>query len=261
MQNREELKQNISLEIAPDCVESETAQRIREQFDESGADEERDLTLKLDEDGLSLISDGQVLKGDFTRMLPRLKAGKLSGELLVRAAKIKGKEGLLTAVDATAGLGEDSLLLAAAGFQVILCERNPVVYELLRDAVRRAEEIPELAEIVGRMELRHEDSLETMRQLEFPPDVILLDPMFPERQKSALVKKKLQMIQKLELPCMDERELLITAMRAKPKKLIVKRPPKGPDLAEIKPDHSIAGKSVRFDCFVSPYDRIHKYDP
>ena len=86
-----------------------------------------------------MISDGQVLKGDFTRMLPRLKAGKLSGELLVRAAKIKGKEGLLTAVDATAGLGEDSLLLAAAGFQVILCERNPVVYELLRDAVRRAE--------------------------------------------------------------------------------------------------------------------------
>ena len=60
---------------------------------------------------------------------------------------------------------------------------------------------------------------------------------------------------------MDERNLLITAMRTKPKKLIVKRPPKGPYLAEIRPDHSITGKAVRFDCFVSPYDRIHKFDP
>ena len=60
---------------------------------------------------------------------------------------------------------------------------------------------------------------------------------------------------------MDERELLIAAVRAKPKKLIVKRPPKGPYLAEIKPDHSITGKAVRFDCFVSPYDRVHKFDP
>lgn len=261
MQNREKLKQKILFDIAPGCTDSGTTQRIRERFDGSETDQERGLTLKLDEDGLSLVSEGQILRGDFTRMLPRLKAGKLSGELLVRAAKIKGKEGLLTAVDATAGLGEDSLLLAAAGFHVTLCERNPVVYELLRDAVRRAERIPELAEIVGRMELRHEDSIETMRQLEFAPDVILLDPMFPERQKSALVKKKLQMIQKLELPCMDERELLIAAVRAKPKKLIVKRPPKGPYLAEIKPDHSITGKAVRFDCFVSPYDRVHKFDP
>lgn len=258
MENREELK-NLSVEIASDASDLETAQRMKKLFGENKA--EQDLLLKLDKDGLSLVSDGQVLRGDFTRMLPRLKAGKLSGELLVRAAKIKGKEGPLTAVDATAGLGEDSLLLAAAGFRVILCERNPIVYELLRDAVRRAKELPELAEIVGRMELRHEDSLETMRRLEFIPDVILLDPMFPERQKSALVKKKLQMIQKLELPCMDERELLITAMRARPKKLIVKRPPKGPYLAEIKPDHSITGKAVRFDCFVSPYERIHKFDP
>ena len=261
MEKQETLKENFVLEVAPECADTEAAQRLLEHFGMGVDPVEGELTLRLDGEGLSLISEGQTLRGDFTRMLPRLKAGKLQGELLVRTAKIKGADGPLRAVDATAGLGEDSLLLAAAGFQVILYERNPVVYELLRDALERAAAIPELAEITARMDVRNGDSIEAMARLEFIPDVILLDPMFPERQKSALVKKKLQMIQKLEEPCMDERELLLTAMRAKPRKLIVKRPPKGPYLAEIKPDHSITGKAVRFDCFVSPFDRIRKFDP
>lgn len=223
-------------------------------------DEKRDeLTLVRDEEGLALVGEGQMLRGDFTRMLPRIKAGRLNSELLVKAAKIKKAEGELTAVDATAGLGEDSLLLAAAGFNVTLYERNPVVYELLKDALERAAQIPELAPVVARMTAVHDDSVAGMASLETPPDVILLDPMFPARQKSALVKKKLQMIQKLEQPCDDEITLLLTAMEAKPKKLIVKRPPKGDYLAGLKPDHSIEGKAVRFDCFASPYDRLEKF--
>ena len=91
------------------------------------------------------------------------------------------------------------------------------------------------------------------------PDVVLLDPMFPARQKSSLVKKKLQMIQKLEIPCDDETALLLAAMKTCPKKLIIKRPPKGPYLAGLKPDHSLTGKAVRFDCFVNPADRLHKF--
>ena len=223
-------------------------------------DEKRDeLTLVRDEEGVALVGEGQMLRGDFTRMLPRIKAGRLNSELLVKAAKIKKAEGELNAVDATAGLGEDSLLLAAAGFRVTLYERNPVVYELLKDALERASQIPELAPVVARMTAVHADSVAGMASLEAPPDVILLDPMFPARQKSALVKKKLQMIQKLEQPCDDEITLLLTAMEAKPKKLIVKRPPKGEYLAGLKPDHSIEGKAVRFDCFASPYDRLEKF--
>lgn len=215
--------------------------------------------LVRDEAGLALVGEGQVLRGDFTRMLPRIKAGRLSSELLVKAAKIKKAEGELTAVDATAGLGEDSLLLAAAGFNVTLYERNPLVYELLKDALDRAALSPELAPVVARMNAVHADSVAGMRELETSPDVILLDPMFPARQKSALVKKKLQMIQKLERPCDDEIGLLLAAMEARPKKLIIKRPPKGDYLAGLKPDHSIEGKAVRFDCFASPYDRLEKF--
>ena len=220
---------------------------------------ENGLVLNRDENGLSLHWEDQVLRGDFTRMLPRLKNNNLSKELLVKAAKIKDSDHPLMAVDATAGLGEDSILLAAAGFQVRMYERNPVIYQLLSDALERAKQVSELSGIVSRMHVVHEDSIEAMTHLDFTPDIILLDPMFPERQKSALVKKKLQMIQKLEIPCMDEIQLIKTAMEAKPKKLIIKRPPKGPYLAGIKPDYSNEGKAVRFDCFVSPADRLHKF--
>ncbi len=264
MNQRTEITQKIHLYIAPKYSNLEQAEHLKSVFPlllpESQTEAEPDLLLlKFDQEGLSLHSDGQVLKGDFTRMLPRIKNSNLSKELLVRAAKIKDSDGPLTALDATAGLGEDSLLLAAAGFHVDLYERNPVVYELLCDTWIRATKIPELSEIVSRMQIHYEDSIEAMKHRETPPDVILLDPMFPERQKSALVKKKLQMIQKLEIPCMDEVKLMKTAMEAKPKKLIVKRPPKGPHLAGLKPDYSNEGKAVRFDCFSSPYDRIHKF--
>ena len=253
-----ELNQHMLIRIAPECADTETAQRITARF-AATADDPDALTLQLDADGLSLISGDQILQGDFTRMLPRLRPDRLNSELLVRAAKIKDPTGPLTALDATAGLGEDSLLLAAAGFHVTLCERNPVIYELLRDAMTRAAGIPELAGIIARMHLINGDSMDVMTQLDTAPDVILLDPMFPERQKSALVKKKLQMIQKLEFPCLDEKALFLSAAQAAPRKLVIKRPPKGPFLAGIKPDYSISGKAVRFDCFATPGARVEKF--
>lgn len=252
--------QSIPVFIEAECMESEAAKKLINKFTftQSCTDIESPF-LSLSENGLSLISDGQSLRGDFTRLIPRIRQNNLSQELLVRAAKIREPENILNAVDATAGMGEDSFLLAAAGFHVRLYERNPMIFELLSDALRRALEIPELAETAGRMQIFHEDSISAMKELPFIPDVILLDPMFPERQKSSLVKKKLQVIQKLEMPCTDEKELILAAMQAKPKKLIIKRPPKGAYLAGIKPDFSNSGKAVRFDCIVSPYDRIGKF--
>ncbi len=245
----------VKLHIAPHMAETEAAARLREQFHTE--DTQEGLTLRLDSEGLTLCADGQELRGDFTHLLPRLKG--LSGEFLVKAAKIKNADAPLRAIDATAGLGEDSFFLAAAGFHVTLYERNPVVYALLCDALERASHHPQLSDIVARMTALYGDSAAQLPKADPAPDVVLLDPMFPARQKSALVKKKLQMIQKLELPCMDEAQLLRAAMEARPKKLLIKRPPKGPYLAGIKPDHSIEGKAVRFDCIVSPYDRIHKF--
>ena len=207
--------------------------------------------LRRDAGGLALVGEGMVLRADFSRLLPRLRSDRLSRELLVRAARVRGVEAP-TAVDATAGLGEDSLLLAAAGFSVRLYEKDQVIAALLRDALERAVALPELADVVARMELLEEDSVEALPHLDFSPDVVLLDPMFPERTKSAAVKKKFQLLHHLERPCENEGELLDAALAACPRKIVIKRPPKGPVLAGVKPSYQVTGKAVRYDVIVPP---------
>ncbi|MCC6095193.1 MAG: class I SAM-dependent methyltransferase [Eubacterium sp.] len=228
------------------------------------------------------------MRGDFSEMLPRLRHNNLSHELLIKAARIRDlEEGRVpVAMDATAGMGQDALLLAAAGFRVELYEQDPVIAALLADALERAAADPALSETVGRMRLHKEDSISAMRALcemdiisgmcgthgedsncidimqtlqDVPavvrPDVIYLDPMFPERQKNALVKKKFQLLHQLETPCRNEEELLQAALKVHPFKVVVKRPRKGPDLAGMKPGYSIPGKAIRYDCFVFPESR------
>lgn len=209
------------------------------------------LELRRDDEGLALVGDGMVLRADFSRLLPRLRADRLGRELLVRAARTRGVA-TPTAVDATAGLGEDSLLLAAAGFTVTMFEKDPVIAALLRDALDRAANDSRLAGAVARMTLVEGDSVAGLRKLGFSPDVVFLDPMFPERTKSAAVKKKFQLLHHLERPCEDEEGLLAAALSARPRKVVIKRPPKGPWLAGAKPSHSLTGKAVRYDVIVPP---------
>lgn len=258
-------------------------------------DAEHPLVLHRTEQGLVLEKEKMSLRCDFLEMLPRIKPGKLQTELLVKAAKIKHKEPLSDsgiqsknnieqskvtnerslpaipiAIDATAGLGQDSFLLAAAGFTVYMFEQDPIIAALLEDALDRAKSDPALANIVERMHLFAEDSISALQRLgtslsrdeQMPqtsdsppyltvkPDVIYLDPMFPERTKSAAVKKKFQLLHHLEHPCENEEELLGAAMNIQPRKIVVKRMAKGPFLAGKKPSYSIKGKSIRYDCYV-----------
>ena len=220
----------------------------------------KDLALISDESGLSLkSSDGLSLRGDFSTLLRRIKHDNLTHELIVKAARIKNFEEIrpLKVLDATAGMGEDSFLLAACGFEVTLFEYDHIIAALLKDSIERAERDPKLAEIAGRMAVVEGDSIEYMRHIvrkagidaaDYVYDVILLDPMFPERQKSGLIKKKFQLLQQLESPCSDEKDMLEAAIGAAGHKVIIKRPAKGPYLAGVKPDYSIEGKAVRYDC-------------
>ena len=207
------------------------------------------LTLFMDVKGVSLIGYGLSYRGDFAEsMLHRITEGRLQHEMLVHVAKTKEKNP--KAIDATAGMGEDSLLLAACGYEVTMFEQNPVIAALLKDALRRAKKHPVLKEITGRMQLVEGSSIELLPKQIDQPDLIYLDPMFPARQKSGLIGKKLQLIQKLEQPCVEETLLLETAIQAHPKKIIIKRPLKGENLAGRVPDYSVKGKAIRYDCIV-----------
>lgn len=206
--------------------------------------------LVRDEKGLKITDGVLELYGDFTKMSKRLKQSNLERELLVKAVRIKSLSRPLVVMDATAGLGEDSLLIAAAGHRVYLYESDETIGALLEDAHRRALEDENLKPIAERMTINIGDSIQAMSHLDFEPDVIYLDPMFPKREKSAEVKKKFQLIHGLEEPCTNEQEMLNAAINANPRKIVIKRPVKGPFLADRKPDYSVTGNSVRYDCIV-----------
>lgn len=216
-----------------------------------------DMELVREPAGLTLRAGGMGLRGDFLRLLPRLRQDRLSRELLVRAARVRGADARPTAVDATAGLGEDALLLAASGFAVTLCERNPVVARLLADALERASALAGLAEVAARMRLVAGDGAAYLQGFgdaggALAPDVVYLDPMFPQKRKDAATKKKLQLLQMLEDPAHDEEGLLAAALAARPRKVVIKRPLKGPWLGGVKPSYALAGKVVRYDVLVVP---------
>ena len=101
----------------------------------------------------------------------------------------------------------------------------------------------------GMVKLTEGNSVKLMPALLDPVDVIYLDPMFPARQKSSLINKKLQLIQKLEPPCSQETDLFDAAISAEPDKIIVKRPLKSEFLAGRKPSYTLSGKAIRYDCY------------
>lgn len=212
------------------------------------------IMLCLSSSGLSLQKGNMSLHCDFQDMLSRIKPGKLQSELLVKAAKIKSSNSSvstsLTAIDATAGLGQDSFLLAAAGFSVHMYEQDPIIAALLRDALQQANHNPNLFPITQRMHLYEKNSILALQTITETPDVIYLDPMFPARTKSAAVKKKFQLLHELEQPCENEEVLLQAAEALHPRKIVVKRMLKGPYLAQKKPSYSLKGKSIRYDCYV-----------
>jgi 16S rRNA (guanine1516-N2)-methyltransferase len=231
--------------------EKQLADYVREKSDGR-------LYLSESSEGLSLTDGKLTLRADFRPMIRRLKQSNMEHEMLVRASRIRGLDAAgrpKLAIDATAGFGEDSLLLAAAGVEVRLFERDPVIAALLEDAMRRALAIPELRETVLRMTLTAGDSIRLMPGITPAPDLVYLDPMFPGRTKSALVGKKFQLLHDLEQPCQDETALLRAAVLAGPRKIVIKRPAKGPYLAGIRPDGELAGKAVRYDSLFFPEER------
>lgn len=186
-------------------------------------------------------------------------------------------ESQYTVIDATAGLGQDSFLLAAAGFSVEMYEQDPIIAALLQDALERGLKNAALATVISNMHLYKQDSVSALKDRAYAlgmthplgeaqnpiadndsftqtnlrkPEVIYLDPMFPARTKSAAVKKKFQLLHQLEHPCENETELFEAAQMLRPHKIVVKRMLKGPYLANKKPSYSIKGKAIRYDCYV-----------
>ncbi|MFA7552695.1 MAG: class I SAM-dependent methyltransferase [Spongiibacteraceae bacterium] len=206
--------------------------------------------------GLAIVQTGAKAAGpvfvDFSSGTTDHRRKQGGGELIVKAVA-GSKSQLPVVLDTTAGLGRDSFVLASRGYSVTLCERSAVIAAVLADGLQRGLDSSdsELRAIVQRMQLKRMDALAYMRteaQLS-PPDVVVIDPMFPHSKKSALVKKDMQAFQQLVGADEDSDQLLMQALLIAKHRVVVKRPKKAEFLAARKPNFSVAGKAIRFDIY------------
>lgn len=188
------------------------------------------------------------------KLLYRKQQAGLRKEWLSRAIGLKPSDNPII-VDATAGLGRDSFILASLGFHIILLERSPILFLLLQDALKRAAQHPSLSPIIERMHLIQANSIEWLQNSTTPIDVIYLDPMFPERKKSASVKKEMAILQELLEKDEDANQLLDQALTCATYRVVVKRPRSAANLADQTPHFALMGKNSRFDVYLIPQER------
>lgn len=221
------------------------------------ADLNSGLVLWLDDNGLALktLDDAKMgaVQVDFaaSSMSWRRQHGGGKNEAIAKAVGIKGSY-RPAVLDATAGLGRDAFILASLGCYLTLLERSNVVSALLEDGLRRAAQDQDLGSwLPQNMQLLSEGAVSVMTQWQGQkPDVVYLDPMFPHRKKSALVKKEMRLFQQLLGPDEDADSLLQPALQLAQKRVVVKRPAGAPWLDEKKPHIEMTGRANRFDVYL-----------
>lgn len=151
--------------------------------------------------------------------------------------------------DGTAGLGRDGFILASLGCEVTMCERNPVIHALLADGLRRLHSGSNAKNLS--IKLHAGQSLEFLGTNLENFDVIYLDPMYPHRTKSALVKKEMRILRKLVGDDTDFDKLLEIALKTAKQRVVIKRPKTAPPIGQVPPTHSIESRKTRFDVYIT----------
>lgn len=240
------------------------AQAFSERFGFALVDHTRDdslLQLRFHDERIELY-DRQLdtaIHVDFLHgaLAHRQKFGGGKGQAIAKAVglgKTANKSRCLTILDATAGLARDAWVLATLGCRLTLVERSPVLYTLIRDGIERALQtqddkhpVRRFTNLVLASSVLYMDHMDT----DSHPDVITIDPMYPARKKSALVKKDMQILHKLIGPSEDEGELLQTAVQHARQRVVVKRPIHAEPVANMPPDTQIRSKKTRYDIYLT----------
>lgn len=168
-------------------------------------------------------------------------------EALIRAVRIKQER--YTICDATAGFGEDGMILSQLSQPLTMLEKNPVIAALLLNGLLRYFKIPDrrptsINDLNRNLTFTFDDSIEHLQSHQY--DVVYLDPMFKGGYKGQ-IKKKAQVLNQLAKD-FDDEALLNVALSAANHKVVVKRAAKANFLLK-KPHYSIKAGVVRFDVY------------
>lgn len=219
--------------------------------------------LQVSDDITLHIADKVFLSWDSDPKLKPLCFDFLSDKLIYRISHGgKHKENVAKAVmsglshpvvfDATAGMGRDSFILQCAGCSVYMFERNPVIWLLLRDALDRAVSSTFFKALPHGLPSLMPCGEACRYQGDVVPDVIYYDPMFPDRKKSALVKKEMRIFKALIGADEDIESTLLALICMAKHKVILKRPQTAAPITfqGVKPIGSVEGGACRFDIYM-----------
>ena len=254
--------------LNPDLFTEKLTQKRRQQLSQTAT---QSILLLDEKDKLSWLSDGLSVAPEWEKLQRRVVSAGRKSELLLQAAKITADS---TVIDATAGFGHDSLILASTGAQVIMLEEQPLMALLLLAEQQRLSALPNWQKLMRRLQIINTDALSYFESIDFADssngstadihqtvDVIYLDPMFPEDSyqdsktgKGAKVGKHMQALHQLARPptLEEESQLLqsaqaIVSQGAGQGRVVVKRPQLAPLLAHQQPSESWHNEAVRFD--------------
>lgn len=204
------------------------------------------LTLYSDVKGERLSASIDFVKG---KSMHRRQYGGGKNQPMAKACGLD-KHPKWKILDATAGLGKDAFVLASLGAQITLCEQHVALYSLLVDAIHRASQVEEVADIVKRMTCMQGNSIEYLDRGDMDADVIYLDPMYPHRKKSAKIKKEMQVLQQLVGHEGNAEKLLNTALKTAKNRVVVKRPKQAGPLNDLTPSYKVSSANTRYDVYV-----------
>ncbi len=253
----------LDIELFPEKLN----QKRRQQLSETSI---QPILLLDEKNKLSWLSDGLSVAPEWDKLQRRVVSAGRKSELLLQAVKITSDS---TVIDATAGFGHDSLILASTGAQVTMLEQQPLMALLLLAEQQRMCVLPNWQKLMSRLQIINVDALSYFAKLQAESvnaieendakvvDVIYLDPMFPEDSyqdsktgKGAKVGKHMQALHQLASPPTSEEELqllqsaqAIVSQGARQGRVVVKRPQLAPLLANQQPSESWHNEAVRFD--------------
>ena len=215
--------------------------------------------LLLFHDDLIELFDQQLnttISIDFIKgpLAHRQQFGGGRGQAIAKAVGLKS--GITPNIlDVTAGLAGDAFVLAALGCPVTLIERSPILFTLIENAVQRAS-LSDSFEVIlkqgfGVLNCDANEYIKNQLANNHPaPDVIYIDPMYPIRKKSALVKKDMQILQRLHEKDDDNApDLLENALHYTKKRVVVKRPLHAETLNNRQPNTCVKSKNTRYDIY------------
>ena len=190
------------------------------------------------------------LKGSLAH---RQQFGGGRGQAISKAMGLKS--GITPSIlDTTAGLAGDAFVLATLGCPVTLIERSPIIFSLIENALERASLSDKFQTILqqGFHILNCDANDYIVKQISTSakaPDVIYIDPMYPDRKKSALVKKDMQILQRLHVNDDNTSELLDNALKYARKRVVIKRPIHAETISKKVPNTCIKSKKTRYDIY------------